>query len=84
MSMTSAQVSVGTTATVLVTGIKGSAELTIKNAGAASVFLGGSGVTTTTGLDLASGATVGLTVHESLYGIVATGTVTVHVLHQAT
>lgn len=83
MAMTSAQVSVGTTATALAQ-VTSPTEVTVKNTdGTAAVFLGGSGVTTSNGLSLAAGATLGLTVDGELFGIVATGTVTCHVLRRS-
>lgn len=84
MAVASAQVTVGTTAT-LVSAVEsdfsvGSAAK-VKNTGAADVFLGGAGVTTTTGFALASGATtdVPLGPGEQLFAVAA-ATGTVHVL----
>lgn len=82
MGMTSQVVSVTTAATLLAS-VDGVAEVVIKNAGAASVFLGGSGVTTATGLELAAGATLTVQVDEELYGIVAAGTADAQVLRRA-
>lgn len=90
MAVTSAQVSVGTTATELSaadTDTRLGQTLIVKNASAATaVFLGGSGVTTSTGLSLAAAATVTVELGqgEELYGIVAAATETVHVLRTGT
>lgn len=85
MAVDAAQVSVGTTETELTgaqTDTVAGQSLVAINKGAASVFLGGTGVTTTTGFELAAGESVNVDVNqgEKLFGIVATGTQTVHVL----
>lgn len=82
MAISSAQVSVGTTATSVLAAGVGGGRVRVRNAGAASVFLGASGVTTAAGYELTTGSTVDLVLeaNETLYGIVATGTQTVHVL----
>lgn len=56
--------------------------LVVQNRGAADVFVGGTGVTTSTGFKLAAGDSVSLDLGqgEKLFGIVATGTVTCHIL----
>jgi len=50
--------------------------VTISNTGAVNVFIGGSGVTTTTGILLVPGASVTLTeaANAAVYGIAASGT----------
>lgn len=85
MAVNGSRVTVATTATAISgadsDGVYGSSVL-VKNAGAASVFLGGSGVTTEAGFELAAGEAVSLdlNVSDSVYGIVASGTVVCHVL----
>lgn len=79
------QVAVGTTATELTTAptdtVAGQS-LAIRNKGTASVYLGGAGVTTGNGFELAAGESlsVDLAEGERLYAIAASGTVPVHVL----
>ncbi len=87
MAVDSAQVSVGTTATALnaaETGGVAGARLVVKlpSGATASVFLGGSTVATTDGFELTAGSqvTVELAGGELLYGIVASGTQSTHVL----
>lgn len=80
MAITSNQLSVGTTATALTPGVARSREIVIKNAGATGLFLGGLAVTTTTGFELGAGATIGLRANHAVFGIVASGTVVVHVM----
>lgn len=82
MAVQADQVSVGTSATSLLTSGVAGARVLIRNAGAASVFLGASDVTTGTGFELATGETVELPVPSGseVFGIVATGSETVHVL----
>lgn len=82
MAVSAAQVTVGTTATsILAVGVAGTRVL-VKNAGAASVFLGPASVTTGNGFELGTGDTVEvpLTAGAGLFGIVATGTEPVHVI----
>lgn len=82
MALACAQVSVGTSATLLAQGESDGTRVTLLNKGAADVFLGPSGVTTTAGLALAAGASFATLLEpgENIYGIVASGTCTVHVL----
>lgn len=81
MALTSAQVSVTTSATALNTA-GGGQRLHLTNQGASAVVLGGSTVTTTTGYSLAASASTVITVGpgEILYGIVASGTVNVGIV----
>lgn len=76
------QVIVGTTETLVYTAGTGGSNVLIRNPGAASVYLGAQGVLTTTGFALAAGDAVSMPLGpgDALYGIVALGTVTVHVL----
>lgn len=54
----------------------------VKNAGGASIYLGGPTVTAATGTELASGEIITLDLRwdDKLYGITAAGTVVCHVL----
>jgi hypothetical protein len=78
-------VSVGTTATRL-DAADTSASFTrsclVRNRGSSAVFIGGAGVTTATGLQLDPGEslTADLRPAEPLFGVVASGTVTCHVM----
>lgn len=80
-TLATAQVSVAATATVIAAARTGRSQVTVTNLGTTDVFLGGSGVTTTTGILLTGtkGASVTLTFAGALYGIVATGTQSVSV-----
>lgn len=87
MALGNAQVSVGTTATLLSateTDDRSGSSIAVKvpSGAAAAVFVGKSDVTTATGFSVAVGESVALDLQpgEALYGIVASGTVTVHVL----
>jgi hypothetical protein len=60
MAITSGQVAVGSTPTLIHDAADDYQRLQLKNAGAASVFLGGSGVTITTGYELAPGASISM------------------------
>lgn len=93
MAVSSRAVSVATTATRLDTstetgGQRGSS-IAIYNNGSATIYLGGSTVTTATGTPVAAGTWgpgieleggAGDVQHEGLYGIVASGTVEARVL----
>jgi hypothetical protein len=80
---TSAQVSVGTTATLLVASTGFDQTVWIHNSGGAT-YIGGSNVTTANGYKLDTDDKMELPVgdNEGLYGIVASGTNTVFVLKQ--
>lgn len=71
------QISVGTAATAIVQANTNRTQLVVTNIGAATVFLGGSGVTTATGQALLANATITLPTSAAVYGIVAAGTVAV-------
>lgn len=81
MSASSAAVSVGTTATALNAADADAQTVEVYNNGSASVFWGGSNVTTTIGVPIAAGTSKSfdLAAGEILYGIVATGTADVRV-----
>lgn len=81
----STRVTVGTTATLLASQIGHirDEQVRLKNTGAATVFLGSSDVTTSTGFDLTAGeepAEYTLEAGDTLYGIVVTGTCIVEVM----
>lgn len=80
----SAQVTVGTTATVLVAATGFDQTAWLHNSGGGVVYIGGSNVTTTNGYKLDNGDKMELPVgdHEALYGVTATGTNVVCVLTQ--
>lgn len=87
MALGTGQVSVGTTATALDRTLTPApakhSSLVVRNRGTAAVFLGTAAVTTTTGLQLDAGETITISADMfplGVYGIVASGTVTVHVL----
>ena len=81
---TSAQVSVGVTATLLVASTGFDQTVWLHNSGGGIVYLGDSGVTTSNGYKLDNGDKMQLLVgdHEGLYGVPASGTNTVGVLKQ--
>lgn len=85
MAVTSAQVSVTTTATLLSaveSDDRSGSSLLASNQGAVTVYLGSDSVTTGAGFPLAAGSSMSVDLQpgESLYGIVASGTCTVAVL----
>jgi hypothetical protein len=86
MPFKSGQVSVGTTATAIFTSGPAPSNdgVLIQNGGSGSVYIGGSGVTTTTGLPVAAGATVTVPTTGAqpleLFGVVASSTATVSYL----
>ena len=86
MAVTTSAVSVGTTATLLVTGGSGRSGGTVVSIKPAVgvdgdlVFLGGIDVATTNGLPLGAGVSLDLAPGETLYGRVASGTQIVRVL----
>lgn len=79
--LATAQVSVAATATLIVAARTGRKEVTIVNHGTTAVYLGPSGVATTTGQLLAGVAGEGITYSggAAVYGIAATGSQTVSV-----
>lgn len=86
MAITTGQVSVGTTATALSTAESddrsGSSICVSNPSGGSTVYLGPAGVTTGNGFALDAGASMAFDLQpgELIYGIVASGTVTVSVL----
>ncbi len=73
------QASVGTTAALIVaarTGVAGTGRIcaVLYNGGAATVYVGGSGVTTSTGQILLAGASMTISTTAAIYGITASGT----------
>lgn len=88
MSVASQAVSVGTTATQLTGGDTGakSGSFAVANVGAATIYIGGSGVTTATGFPIAAGESMSFDLRsatDEIYGIVASGTVAARVLMEA-
>lgn len=80
----SAQVSVNSTATVLVAATAFDQSVYLHNSGGGIVYLGGPNVSTTNGYKLDNGEKLSLMVgdHEALYGVTASGTNVVGVLIQ--
>ncbi len=82
-AITAAPVTVTTSPTLLYTAATGGSTVLLRNAGAASVWIGASNVnTTTTGFELPAGAGISLPMgpNDTVYGITASGTVVVHTL----
>ncbi|HEY7298559.1 MAG TPA: hypothetical protein VH684_11540 [Xanthobacteraceae bacterium] len=81
-NISTAQVSVGTSATQIVSARAGRNQLVIANHGTTAVYIGGSGVATSTGILLPGtvGATITIPTSAAVYGIVASGSQTVGVL----
>lgn len=82
MSVRATRVAVATTATKI--GYEGRGSLLVRNRGNNPVYLGGPDVQTTSGMQVDAGEAVpiDLASGDVLYGIVAAGTETVHVLQQ--
>ena len=80
----SAQVSINSTATVLVAATAFDQTAYIHNSGGGVVYLGAANVSTANGYKLDNGdkITIGVGDHEALYAIAANGTHTVSVLTQ--
>ena len=86
MAFSQAAVSVGTTATALVTADSDGEAVTVRNVGADDVFLGNASVTTANGFTLSADEVISFDMEggAQLYGRVASGTVEVRVLrHRA-
>jgi hypothetical protein len=89
MSVKHSKTDVGTSAVALTAGVADQAgqsfdrSILVSNRGAASVFLGGSDVTTTDfGYELVAGGEIALELAgDELYAVAASGTQTVRVLH---
>jgi hypothetical protein len=81
---TSAQISVGTTATLLVAANIAYQTVSLHNLGGGAVYLGDANVTSSNGYKLDNGDKMQLLVgdNESLYGVTASSTHTVAVLKQ--
>ena len=81
---TSAQVTVGATATVLVAATAFDQTVYLHNSGGGAVYLGAANVTPANGyrLDNTDKITIGVGDHEALYAITASGTNVVSVLTQ--
>ena len=77
MSLTATNITIGTTATLIATGLNGASWVYLHApSGGNTIYVGASDVTATTGLELSKGAPIGFWLAETdkLYGIVATGT----------
>lgn len=81
--MMSTSVTVGTTAVVVVSADNKNRQVAIHNAGGGKVYLGGSAVTSSNGFHLANAESIVLDIPtgETVYGISASGTNAVVVLH---
>ena len=81
---TSAQISVTTTATIIVPASNFDQTANLHNLGGGAMYLGGANVTTANGYKFDNGDKLTVTVgdHEALYGITASGTQTIAVLSQ--
>jgi hypothetical protein len=82
MNIATAQVSVGSTATLLAAERAGRGTVKIINHGTTQVFVGLAGVTASTGalLNGAAGASLDFDTQVAIYGIVGTGSQTVSVI----
>ncbi len=83
-SLAASQASIGTSATSIVaarTGAAGTGRIaaTLYNSGSATVYVGASGVTTSTGMPLPAGASITLNTTAAIYGVAASGTQTIGV-----
>ena len=84
-ALATSQAPIGATASQIVaarTGAPGTGRIavTLYNAGAATVYFGPSGVTTSTGMPLRAGATVSISTQAAVYGIAASGTQTLGIM----
>jgi hypothetical protein len=81
---TSAQITVTTTATIIVPASNFDQTANLHNLGGGAMYLGGANVTTSNGYKFDNGDKLTVTVgdHEALYGITASGTQTIAVLSQ--
>jgi len=81
---TSAQITVTTTATIIVPANDFDQTANLHNLGGGAIYLGGANVTTANGYKFDNGDKLTVTVgdHEALYGITASGTQTIAVLSQ--
>ena len=77
---TPAQVTVASAATALLPADTTSTYREITNAGTTTVFIGGSGVTATTGYPVPAGSRLPITTTAAVYGVTASGTATVGTL----
>ena len=77
MSLTATNITIGTTATLIATGLNGQSVVYLHApSGGNTIYIGNSTVTTATGLELSKGAPISFWLAETdkLYGVVATGT----------
>lgn len=82
MSVATSRVNVATIATVLATAGVNGMEVAVRNAGAASIYIGPAAVTTANGFEVEPGSTWNgrLRGYDAIYGIVAAATETAHVI----
>jgi hypothetical protein len=82
MAISSTQVTVGTTATLLVTGDHDGCRVLIHKQQQHTIYLGGAGVTTSTGFLFDHDGTIDMALRagESLYAVCTTGTETAYIL----
>lgn len=80
-NLATSQVSIGITATLIAASRAGRLGIVIENLGAVDIFIGGAGVTITTGMLLrgVAGTAVSMLFNGAIYGIVAVGTQSVSV-----
>ena len=82
MAVTAAQITVGTTRVTLAAGGNAALAVTIRNAGANTIFLGPIGVTTSNGYGLVTAAVISLEIdaNDTLYGVAAAAGETAEIL----
>ena len=76
-TLSTGQVSVGTAATQIIGANTNRYEVVITNPSTVTVYVGGSGVSTTTGHAIPAGGSITLKSTAAIYGVVATATQTV-------
>jgi|LakMenE18May11ns_1017448.scaffolds.fasta_scaffold9911667_4 hypothetical protein len=77
------QVTIGTTPTLITTGVVGASWVSLHMSGNTTVYVGDAAVTTSTGMELHKGVTVTIWLPEAdkLYGVVASSTQVLTYLH---
>jgi hypothetical protein len=77
------QVTIGTTPTLITTGVVGASWVSLHMSGNTTVYVGDAAVTTSTGMELHKGVTVKIWLPEAdkLYGVVASSTQVLTYLH---
>lgn len=85
-ALVTGRVTVATTATLIFTApLAGNSRVLIRNPTAVSVYVGGSGVTTATGFEIAAGDSLGINLSygDAIYGVVAASTQVVYTIQGA-